>query len=423
MPVLSHTPFCLRLCADVLTLHCRHDKKLGRDRVFLQAKRDIPAGTEIFVSYGSSYWRMRDMPPTVVLADQPAQLQAEATSTDTSTSAHSSGSLDSKASSISSIDPDYSTVGDATSTDRKSSDIVPAGTAVDDTVASCSMDFAEPYDSSTSTSQQALSTSTYNTSMQSRMQEPQAHSMPAQQAEHSVQQQQQQHMMPQQRQQGAGRQRTKHYRSTSAGWQVELLRFGRMSIADMQADAVPHPSTQDQLAANVSSQAADVPPLGSHQKMRRTPTALPSTQHAGTARRALSCRHEAPLRQDTGVHNMQWQPYVKPSTPGSAFKTLSTRRMLPGLGAMSLTGPIGAGMLAFSASPAAHNVNDRDDRDPCWSPPNKAKKHMQQQLQDLEQQGRARSSMQRPQRRRRMPDPNLQYNGTMQAAKPIHTWW
>jgi hypothetical protein len=47
---------------------CRHDNKLGRDRVFLKAARDLPAGTEVFVGYGRDYWRSSSRPPAAAAA-------------------------------------------------------------------------------------------------------------------------------------------------------------------------------------------------------------------------------------------------------------------------------------------------------------------------------------------------------------------
>jgi len=43
--------------AKPLSADCRFDYKLGRDRVFIKACRDLTAGEEVFVSYGSTYWR------------------------------------------------------------------------------------------------------------------------------------------------------------------------------------------------------------------------------------------------------------------------------------------------------------------------------------------------------------------------------
>lgn len=99
------------MCA-ALAVRCRHDRKLGSDRVFLQATRDIPAGSEIFVSYGNTYWRIRDMPPTVILAGK-AGAVAAAAADNSSTSAQSSDSLDSHASTSSSVASGHSADSDA----------------------------------------------------------------------------------------------------------------------------------------------------------------------------------------------------------------------------------------------------------------------------------------------------------------------
>lgn len=37
---------------------CRHDPKLGRDRVYLKATRDLQHGEEVFVNYGRDYWKL-----------------------------------------------------------------------------------------------------------------------------------------------------------------------------------------------------------------------------------------------------------------------------------------------------------------------------------------------------------------------------
>jgi hypothetical protein len=39
---------------------CRYDYRRGRDRVFLKATCDIPAGAEVLVSYGTTYWDWHD---------------------------------------------------------------------------------------------------------------------------------------------------------------------------------------------------------------------------------------------------------------------------------------------------------------------------------------------------------------------------
>lgn len=38
----------------------RYDYRRGRDRVFLKAVCDIPAGCEVLVGYGSTYWDWHD---------------------------------------------------------------------------------------------------------------------------------------------------------------------------------------------------------------------------------------------------------------------------------------------------------------------------------------------------------------------------
>eukprot|EP00775_Hariotina_reticulata_P009324 gene9324-9489_t len=48
----------------------KFDYKLGRDRVFIKACRDIDAGEEVFVSYGSTYWQNSRTPAKSAVASQ-----------------------------------------------------------------------------------------------------------------------------------------------------------------------------------------------------------------------------------------------------------------------------------------------------------------------------------------------------------------
>lgn len=100
-----------------------------------------------------------------------------------------------------------------------------------------------------------------------------------------------------------------------------------------------------------------------------------------------------------------------------------------------LDSPSPAASQQAAASPAgklqdaATGEDSPNDRDNSWSPPiSKARKHhavQHQHQQDLQHHHHPEDLhvSPRPHRKRRPPNPDLQYNGTMQAAKPINRWW
>jgi hypothetical protein len=55
---------------------CRYDNNLAMTRVFLKARWDLPEGTEVFVSYGRTYWKIGNVAPFIMRDPQPtAQAQ------------------------------------------------------------------------------------------------------------------------------------------------------------------------------------------------------------------------------------------------------------------------------------------------------------------------------------------------------------
>jgi hypothetical protein len=378
---------------------CRNDKKLGRDRVFLQAKWDTPAGSEVFVGYGNSYWRIRDLPPQVLQATNPMQAQAASASDSRKTSAHNP---------------------DSTNATSVRSNSMCDSSQESDSYCADSQFLVEDHDTAARSNKASTSLAMRSSSTPGTAPDIAASTDTAQK------------LSP------LG---GKQHQHSPAGWDSALAVFERMSICEPEDSAMQqHAGTQQQLhasaaalaAAQAAAALAQNPPVSLWQDGMQTPPISPNPHGASTGR-PLSCRHDAPLSSTGGIAMRRQQHSApKPVRPCSAARNLSacpTMQGYPSVLAATASAGLPTGAIAsvsnrgFAAAEKALKLLQASQAgDSCLSPP-KARKHMRHGQQDLGQQQMPEGSARRPQRRRRTPDPQLQYNGTMQAAKPVDKWW
>lgn len=361
--------FCLLCCACFVIpcFACRHDPKLAEDRVFLKAKRFIPKDTEIFVGYGTTYWKIRDMAPHVMLQPPAQDQQAQ----------HAVASPAAHAAAAAGQGSPADVLQDGSPTADQQTPLTPAQD-------SSSSDEDEEDDPELTAGSLAL---TYSVSMEGGkrrltvcptpipMQQP-ADSPPGTPT------------APQQ----ASPDRANTLQDGSTDWQAQLQGgFERMTISK--------PARGQQHAHALQSAAQESNPAAARSSADCSSKQVPS-------------RSNFPVQQQPKPSS---KPPAGPSSAAAAGSSSpAAARTMLGLCSGFAAAVIPSDEAAeLYISPDLLDSESEDD-DGSWTPGYKPKKNTEQRC--------APNSSRRLARRRRVPNPDLAYNGTWQAAKPIEKW-
>jgi hypothetical protein len=370
---------------------CRHDLKLAEDRVFLKARRFIPAHSEIFVGYGATYWKIRDMLPQVML-QLPAQQQQQAPQAVASPAAKAAAAAGqgSPADVLQDGSPaaDQQTpqhMGQTPAQDSSSSDDEEDEDEDDQELSPGSL--ALTYSCSWHDDKKRLMVCPTPIPMQEPSESPPETPTAAQQASPD---------------------RASTLQEGSADWQEQLRGFEHMTISKT-ARGKQHESSPPAGPSSTGGSSGQLSTGGSCKQMhsRCNPGGL--QVQAPLQQQSKPSRCNASLQQQSKPSS---KPPARPSGAAAAgASSPAGARTLLGLPGVSAAAAVEAGD-EFIAPDLLDSESEDDDG--SWTPGYKPKKNTAQRCTP--------GSARRPTRRRRAPNLDLAYNGTWQAAKPIDKW-